>query len=206
MMTLRESGLIFEFEESNCYCIEDDPLVHKTSNIMACECVSIIGGRHYFIEAKKSAPQGPNGDTKKVTLEGNPLPSNWKVIDNYRNYLREISKKFIDSFSLLKAIMEKRHGEERQKGIHLPEKTLDLSKLRFVLVLNLPENPGISIDKQRMVTLQDALKNEMRPFLSIWNIPDTSVKVVLPSDAKQKLHIPIRDAEDTTESLVHLPK
>lgn len=43
-----------------------------------------------------------------------------------------------------------------------------------------------------MSVLQDALKNEMRPFLKIWNIPDTSVKVVLPEDAYRLLKVPVR--------------
>lgn len=42
-----------------------------------------------------------------------------------------------------------------------------------------------------MSTLKDAITNELRPFLKIWNIPDRSVKVVLPSQAKDYLGIPI---------------
>ncbi|MDE6026899.1 MAG: hypothetical protein K2G23_02375, partial [Muribaculaceae bacterium] len=70
---MKESGMIFEFAENNCYRIEDDPLVKKsncasTLNNKGCECVSFIDGHHCFIEAKSSAPRNRSGDIKDVLL------------------------------------------------------------------------------------------------------------------------------------------
>ena len=87
--------------------------------------------------------------------------------------------------------MENRHGEDKKKSIPLSLKTLDLDKMRFILIINLNNDKIRNIDKQAMSTLKDAITNELRPFLKIWNIPDRSVKVVLPSQAKDYLGIPI---------------
>lgn len=192
-----ESGITFEFDAGNCFRIEDDPIVAQgnvrgsTQNNKACECVTVIEDHHYFIEVKKSAPKGPTGRVEDLSLNGEKIPANWEAYNNYQKFLREISKKFIDSFSLLKSIMENRHGEDKKKSIPLSLKILDLDKMRFILIINLNNDKIGNIDKQAMSTLKDAITNELRPFLKIWNIPDRSVKVVLPSQAKDYLGIPI---------------
>lgn len=194
MIRFNESGINFEFDDDNCFRIENDPLVKKghrrsTSNNMACECVSFIDGHHYFIEAKQSVPRNSSGKIKDLQLNGKPIDKNWEVYDNYQHFLRSISKKFIDSFQILSSLIEGRHGELRRNDIALTNKRLNLDKLRFVLIVNFP--PDKSVSKESLANLTDALKNEMRPFLNIWNIHDSSIKIVLPKDAKQKLNIPI---------------
>lgn len=194
MIPLDESGMKFEFPDGNCYEIEKDPLVKdnkcsSTSNNKACECISVIDGYHCFIEAKQSLPRKANGDVSDLQLNGNPVPPTWEVYDNFRQFLRSIAKKFIDSFNIMRAIAEGRHGKKRLNDILLPDKRLNLDKLRFILIINFP--PHINVVKQELVTFTEALKNEMRPFLRTWNIPDTSIKVVLPDDARSLLHIPI---------------
>lgn len=159
---------------------------------MACECVSVINKRHCFIEAKMSAPRGPGGNVKDLRLNGKSIPNTWTAFDNYTTFLRNISKKFIDSFSILLSLSQGRHGSERLKAIQLSDKHLNFDRLRFILIINFTVSPGHYIDKQSMSVLQDALKNEMRPFLKIWNIPDTSVKVVLPEDDYRLLKVPVR--------------
>ena len=91
----------------------------------------------------------------------------------------------------MRALTEYRHGKERYDSLPLTIKTVNLDYLRFILILNLHLETGKFVDKQALQNLQDALKNEMRPFLKIWNIPDISIKVVSPVDAKQILNIPI---------------
>ena len=71
----------------------------------------------------------------------------------------------------------------------LKEKCVNLDRIRFILIINFPVEKNV--EKQELVTLTEALKNEMRPFLKIWKIHDSSVKVLLPIDAKTKLNIPI---------------
>ena len=162
---------------------------NSTQNIKACECVSVIGCNHCFIEAKSSAPRKPFARVNELTLHGQAIPKNWEAYDNYQKFLRDISKKFIDSFSILKSITEGRHGRTRMEALPLFQKNLSLDHIRFVLIVNL--NTTKNVDKQSMSLLKDAITNEMRPFLKIWNIPDKSVKVVLPYDAKRLLRIPI---------------
>ena len=196
MIAFEESGLKFVFDDDNCYRVENDPLVingtgNSSSNNMACECISIIDEKHCFIEVKKSAPQSPGGNVKDLILNGKPMPKNWVAYDNYKAYLRDISKKFIDSFYILRALTEKRHGKERFDSLNLPNKSINLDKLRFILIINLQLPPNKNVDKQALSNLQDALKNEMCPFLNIWRIADTAIKVVLPNDAKHILNIPI---------------
>lgn len=194
MIHFNESGMNFEFSKDNCYRIEEDILVKNchcksTSNNMACECVSFIDDHHYFIEAKQSVPRKADGTVKNVLLNGKALPKTWEVYDNYQHFLRSISKKFIDSFSILQAITEDRHGKQRLDNLPLKNKHMNLDKLRFILIINFPS--GMNVLKQELVNITEALKNEMRPFLKVWNIHDSAIKVVLPYDATNKLHIPI---------------
>lgn len=196
MITFDESGLTFEFKDDDCYIIENDPLIANsqcasTSNNMACECISIIDSKHVFIEVKSSAPRGASANIKKISLDGKPLPENWIVYDNYKNFLRQIAKKFIDSFQLLKSFQEGNHGSQRLAALHNVGNQLKRDNLQFVLILNLNIPEDKKVDMQVLSNLQDSLKNEMRPFLKIWNIPDISVKVALPESAKSKLKIPI---------------
>ncbi|MDE6410817.1 MAG: hypothetical protein K2K81_11340 [Muribaculaceae bacterium] len=193
---MKESGMIFEFAEDNCYCIEEDPLVKKsqcasTFNNKGCECVSFIDGYHCFIEAKSSAPRKRDGDIRDVRLNGKPLPPTWEIYDNYQHFLRDISKKFIDSFFILRSLLEGVHGAKRLKEVAIKEKSIKYDAVRFVLIINFPLREGKTVDKQGLVNLQEALKNEMRPFLNVWKIPDTSIKIVLPEDAAKILHIPV---------------
>ncbi|MDE6380581.1 MAG: hypothetical protein K2L11_08925 [Muribaculaceae bacterium] len=195
MIRFTESGMDFEFAEDNCFRIEEDPLVKgkpskSTSNNMACEFVSFIDGYHCFIEAKSSVPRKADGKISDVRLNDLPLPDSWKIYDNYQNFLRSITKKFIDSFHILRAIAEERQGRQRLEELPLKVKSVDLDKLRFILIINFPVKKRI--DKRELVTLTEAIKNEMRPFLKIWNIHDSSVKVLLPTDAKMELKIPIK--------------
>jgi hypothetical protein len=179
MITFEESGMTFSFDDGRCFRIEQDPLMKSpckgsTNNNMSCECVAVCQDTVCFIEAKKSAPLSVRGELKC-------RPEGWRVYDNLQVYWRDITKKFVDSFSALKALLEGHHGNARKSQVGLPVKALDFDKLKFVLILNLPGG----IDKARFPGHQDKLKQEMRPFLNTWNIPDTSVKVVSPSLARK---------------------
>lgn len=205
MIEFDESGMHFRFDDGNCFQIENDSLVkgggcdNSTSNNRACECVSCLDGKHYFIEAKSSTPQKGNaGNVKDLCLpdpenpgEFKPMPRNWEAYNNFQSFLRAVSKKFIDSFHILKAIDEERHGKERKNQIALPTTKVNCDKVSFVLIVNYQLKDGQMVNKDGVAQLMSALQNEMRPFLNIWNIPPLSVKVVLPDDAANRLHIPL---------------
>lgn len=197
MMEFEESGMIFEFDPANCFRVEEDPLVKRsqcasTSNIKACECVSYINGVHCFIEAKSSAPKMSLGNKEDLRLNGKIVPPTWEIYDNYQHFLRDISKKFQDSFYILRSLTEGVHGEEGKKRVTIEKAHVKKEAIRFILVLNFQGKP---VDKQGLATLQDALKNEMRPFLNLWKISDTSVKVAMPEDASRILRIPVKVKE-----------
>ena len=59
-------------------------------------------------------------------LNDKHMPKNWIAYDNYRTFLRDIAKKFIDSFYILRALTEYRHGKERYDSLPLTIKTVNL--------------------------------------------------------------------------------
>lgn len=190
MISFVESGMTFTFDDGNCYRIEKDPLMHvcchgSTQNNMTCECVSVINGHHYFIEAKQSAPNKSAGSIHDLRLNGRPLPANWVAYDNYHKYLRDITKKFVDSASLLKALFEGRHGVRRKTDLPLPLKKLNFDRVRFILIINPQKDYPEAYYRRNIIPLMDSLKSEMKPFLNTWNIPDKSVKILLPSQARE---------------------
>ncbi|MDE6668542.1 MAG: hypothetical protein K2K26_02525, partial [Muribaculaceae bacterium] len=91
---------------------------------------------------------------------------------------------------ILQSLLQGRHGSVRLETVKLSNRHLNLDKIYFILIINLSKDKYI--DKQALSVLQDALKKEMRPFLRIWRIPDTSVKVVLPADAFRILKVPVK--------------
>ena len=196
MISFEESGMKFVFADDDCYCVEHDPLVTKgcdssSRNLKACECVSVINGRHCFIEAKSSSPRGPNGSVSDVKLNDAPLPDTWRVYDNYRTFLRDISQKFTDSLAIIQAVGAGRHGADRAKTLGKVGGKISWGAVRFILILNIKVAPGKAVEMDGLQNLQDALKGEMRPFLKLWNIPDTAVKVVTPEQAAKVLGVPV---------------
>ncbi|MDE6315849.1 MAG: hypothetical protein K2L71_05220 [Muribaculaceae bacterium] len=188
MIEFEESGLTFRLDEDNCFRVEQHPLANRgyktsTHNIKACEFISYINGRHIFVEAKSSAPRKRNGSVDDLTLNGNPMPDNWTAYDNYTTFLRDITKKFVDSYSILKAIREGLHGQDAKDGLHLPDKTVSNSQIEFVLILNIRDNAG-NVVRDSFANLKEALTNEMRPFLNVWKISSNAVKVCWPGAAR----------------------
>lgn len=187
MIEFLESGMIFRLDENNCFRIEKHPKARKsyrncTQGVKACEFVTYANGRHVFVEAKSSAPQAPAGLIEDLTLNGCPIPKNWTVYDNYRTFLRNVCQKFIDSFSLLKAISDGCHGYSEKLNLTLAQPFSDIKKIEFVLILNIA---GATNNKREsLVGLRDALVNEMRPFFDLWNISTDAMKVFWPEQAQ----------------------
>lgn len=188
MIEFDESGMRFSLDNDNCFRAERHPLAtrgYKTStqNLKACEFISYINGRHVFVEAKSSAPQKRNGSVDDLMLNGKPMPENWTAYDNYTTFLRDITKKFVDSYTILRAIREGHHGQAEKDGLHLPDKPVDNGLIEFVLILNIRDDAG-NVVRDAFANLKDALTNEMRPFLNVWRISSASVKVCWPGAAQ----------------------
>ncbi len=113
------------------------------------------------------------------------MPDNWTAYDNYTTFLRDITKKFVDSYSILRAISEGSHGIEELKNLPLPSTRVEKDKIEFVLILNLASDAG-NVKRESLSNLRDALTNEMRPFFSVWNISPDAVKVCWPEQAQAK--------------------
>ncbi|MBD5174360.1 MAG: hypothetical protein HDT06_00895 [Bacteroidales bacterium] len=189
-----ESGMSFKLSDDNCFRIEEHKLVrktvkHSTQNLKACEFVSYVNNRHVFVEAKSSAPKGPAGKVEDLKLNGKSMPANWTAYDNFTSYLRDITKKFVDSYNILRSISEGYHGAEEKGELKLPNKNISSEKIEFVLILNLPSDAG-NTKRESLANLRDALTNEMRPFLSIWNISSDAIKVCWPEQACARYGFP----------------
>ncbi len=194
MTEFLESGMTFRLDDANCFRVEQHELVKKSwrtssQNNKACEFVTVINSRHVFVEAKSSAPKGSAGKVADLTLNGEKIPDNWTAYDNFTTYLRDISKKFIDSYNILKAISSGRHGRKSIEALRLPEVAVDNDHLEFVLIINLPDNAG-NTHRDSLANLRDALTNEMRPFLEIWKISTDAVKVCWPEQARRRYGFP----------------
>lgn len=185
-LEFEESGLIFTFEESTCFRIEDDQLLSRLNGVKCCECISTVNNDVIFIEAKSSAPKCIRGDRHKASYAGDSFPENWEIKTNFDQFIENISQKFQDSYFFLKASLDGWHGDNKKlelEGMF----NVNRSNLKFILIITPAQDSWLQ-------NLHDAVVNKMRHFLRAWNIPDTSVKVINPLMAK-RFNIECRRAE-----------
>lgn len=172
MITIRESGLVFNFADGDCFLIEKDD-VAKKPNVKVCEFVARLHGKdlYAFIEAKSSAPREKKFDRSKVRCGGKPVDASWTMLTDFDIFINDICQKFEDSFSAYYALRAGYHGAEAKQRIPLGCKGLDNKNVRFVLIIN-------GFDEVGCPPLNEALKKRFRHFLNAWNIPDSSVKTL----------------------------
>lgn len=190
MIEVKESGLTFNLDDDNCFRVEEHPVVRRkyggsSQGNKACEFVTVVDGRHIFVEVKSSAPKGRTGYVRDLTLNGAPMPENWTAYDNYTTYLHDITKKFVDSYHLFRSVAEGNHGP--CESLNLPEHKLERDRIEFVLIVNIPTEVRAAV-KDSFANLKDALTNEMRPFLVMWGISTAAVKVFWPEQARDRYH------------------
>ncbi len=188
MITVRESGLVFNFPDGDCFWIEKDD-VAKKRNVKVCEFVARVQGKdlYAFIEAKSSAPREKKYDRSKVRYEGKPIGGSWEMLTDFDTFINDICQKFEDSFSAYYALRAGYHGAEAKQRIPSGCKGLDNKNVRFVLIIN-------GFDEVGCPSLNDALKIRFRHFLNAWNIPDSSVKT-LNQEGARRVGIDIAAAE-----------
>ena len=194
MIEMRESGLLFRFEDETFFPIEKekDKLATCKGHVKTCECVvypqkGLLCDKVVFIEAKSSAPNRANCIVGKVTHDGTPIDTeHWRLLTPLDNYARDISQKFIDSFSMWHSIDTGFHNAS--KGLlNIPagKKTIRSGEHPiFVLVIK-----GFADDW--LAPVKAAIEAELRHFIRAWNIRPTALKVVNESMAREILQIDV---------------
>jgi len=146
MIRIKESNMVFEFDNEHVFMIENS-LLHKSigDRIKSVEfIVSLNENELYFVEAKSSSPK--------------PVPDNNQRFDLFVN---EISEKFIHSFNMfISALLE------RNKFDEIPQKLFELKKdkidFKFILII---KDHAI----EWLPPLQLAIQKKILPHLKIWD-------------------------------------
>lgn len=187
MSEMKESGLLFQFEDETYYDIETEKgnISSCKQHVMVCECVVCpINGKLkdkvVFIEAKSSAPNKANCKIGVVTNDGVEIdPEHWLLLSPLDIFARDICQKFIDSFSLWQSIHDKFHLDKIKLPRHA-RKVKNGDHPIFVLVLN-------NFKEEWLEPVKYAIENEFRHFLHACNIKPTALKVVNHEMAREQV-------------------
>lgn len=145
MISIKESGMNFEFDEEMIFEIETSKLHRQVGNgIKTVEfIVSLKDNELSFIEAKSSSPR--------------PTKENEEKFDKF---IAEISEKFLHSFNLyMSAIMKRNtHDEIKRRFFEMDNSVV---KFKFILIIK-----GHSIEW--LAPLKDALERSLLYHNRIW--------------------------------------
>lgn len=144
-----ESGMKFSFPEEELYHIEKSQLLGQVG-LKTCECVVARDGGILLIEAKSSSP---NKDNK----------------EDFDSFIAEIKEKFAHSLLFYNAV-RLRHQDEVQAENLLKLKLEDVDYKFFLIIKGHQEN--------WLPPIMEALKVKMKHLLRLYNVLDTSVKVI----------------------------
>lgn len=170
MISFRESGMEFVFAEACSFYIEKSRLYDKKLNakgISAVECITVRGKNMtrpvLFIEAKSSAPN-PDG------VKGN---------GRFKEFIEEVSHKFIHSISICYAILHQIQSlsqDEYPMGKILQDCLMKKPHIVFVLIIKKHKAEWCG-------QVQDSLNSHLRKLHVIWN---TQVFVLNEELAREK--------------------
>lgn len=159
MMIVEESGMQFEVDESKTFLMEKSVFFGQLSGMSSCEFVTLDNNSKLAMVEAKTSFSNPNNTV------------------DFQTNVSEIVAKFHDSMEILNAILI-RH----KKGI-VPETVENVNPKNadylFYLVIK-------NHDKSWLPPVSDALKSGMKVMFKIWNIKDTSLKVLNEPMARQK--------------------
>ena len=160
---LVESGMTFVLDKNLSYRIEKSDNVSKLNNVKIVEFVRLSGDHIEFIEAKTSAPNPENPESR----------------DDVQVFISEIREKFQNSISLLNAAMIKRRKEIFDE-LPVSMQKYNWAKANYKLYLIIKNH-----EENWLVQISEILKKEVKPFLKCWNIPELSFKVINENIAKE---------------------
>ena len=158
-VTIVESGMEFTFPSDRLYHIERSPKFSSITGRKTCECIVMHNDKIVFIEAKKSSPR-----------KEDPV--------RFDEFIRDLSMKFVDSFDFYCSVLVDRHKDETMPKA-LRSEPLSETEFEFYLIIN-GHRP------EWLPPVMDGLKQELRKKLRIWNIKDSSVKVINEKIAQAK--------------------
>lgn len=141
--------MTFAFPKEDIYRIEKSALLSKV-HLKATECVVSKNGKLVFVEAKCSTPR-PQSE------------------EQFEQFMNDIADKFVHSILFYNAVML-RHQEELLPA-NIRNVDLHTAQYSFVLIVH-----GHKIEW--LPPLMDELKSKMSDMLRLWNISDTTVKVI----------------------------
>ena len=139
--------------EGSSYLVEKSEILRSLTNVMACECVTLMNDRLCLIEAKSSAPAPRNKE-------------------DFNGFICDISQKFTDTLLFFNALCLNRH---ECKSVNESVPTALSKNLRRDYVLYLIVHGH---EEAWMAEIQDALKLEMSHVLNAWGISDVNLKAV----------------------------
>lgn len=159
MTRFTESEMTFEFKDDYLYRIEKSSLFsqegdgkNKVTGYSTCECIVKIEDEVVFIEAKTSFAD-PASDEGKT----------------FCKRIEEIDSKFRDTMSVFHAA-RLRHPQEQKFGSELWNTKLEKATYELILIIR-------NHDKEWLQPVSDSLKSRLKPFLRLWRIADTNIKV-----------------------------
>lgn len=159
MMVVEESGMLFEVDENKTFLIEKSGFFSQLSGMSSCEFIMLDGNSKLSMVEAKTSFSNPNN---KVDFQAN---------------ITEIEAKFHDSLEILNAILIRhKNGIMPQSIEAVNMKTTDYL---FYLVIK-------NHSKSWLPPVSDALKRQMKALFKVWNIKDTSLKVMNEQMAKQR--------------------
>jgi len=155
-----ESNMLFEYNDENVYCIEDDIFYTKITSkygVKVCDFILLKDNNLIFIEAKSSIPKN-NNDKEEFTLD--------------------IKKKFMDSLILyLGVINDRKNTISRIIHKNMKNSNLFKKKIKLLLIVN-------NVEKGNLETIRDYLSIKLRDFIYMFSIEN--ILVINHEQAKSK--------------------
>jgi len=155
-----ESNMLFEYNDENVYCIEDDSFYTKITSkygVKVCDFILLKDNNLIFIEAKSSIPKN-NNDKEEFTLD--------------------IKKKFMDSLILyLGVINDRKNTISRIIHKNMKNSNLFKKKIKLLLIVN-------NVEKGNLETIRDYLSIKLRDFIYMFSIEN--ILVINHEQAKSK--------------------
>lgn len=145
MISITESGMVFEFEDDQIFQMEGSELHRRMGDaIKTVEFITCLKDNELdFVEAKSSSPR-PTQDNQ----------------ERFEEFITEIADKFIHSFHLYLSAILGRHQNHKINGSFV---ALDNSKVQYKFILIIK---GHQIEW--LLPLKDALEKKILPHRKIW--------------------------------------
>ncbi len=159
MVTFKESGMIFSFEESDIFYIEKSERFSTIEGAKPCECVVLHGGKVSLIEAKSSTPRPEN-------------------VEQFLTFVGEIAQKFNDSYTYYNAAHQKRQQPDE---VSHNQQSIPLARQNYEFCLIINGHP-----REWLSPVLDQLKKTMKKSLKLWGFDDACVKVLNEQGALSK--------------------